>query len=126
MPERRRIPVALEGIPSIPASQQVEEEGECDCPRLDAADWDNVESDWSDITFLRGSTKALLGVPVSFAATRDELRTKAASLGATVPEDAMLLMGSGQFRRPVLLEVEGVTPSMKGIEAPGRFPVAHG
>lgn len=125
--ERRRIPVSLEGIPAIPASEPKatpgpEEDTEvCDCPRLDPADWNDVESDWTDITFLRGTTKALIGVPIGYATTRDELLTKAAEIGAIVPDDAMLLMGSGQFRRPVLLEVEGVSPSTKGIWAPGGF-----
>jgi len=117
MPERRRIPVALEGIPTIPSSEQESEA--CDCPRLDPADWNDVESDWADITFLRGTTNAFIGVPVGYAATRTQLLAKAASIGATVPDDAMLLMESGQFRRPVLLEVEGVSPSTKGIWAPG-------
>ena len=117
MPERRRIPVALEGIPTVPASQQELEA--CDCPRLDAADWNDVESDWGDITFLKGATSAVIGVPVGYGDTRTELLAKAEAIGATVPEDAMLLMGSGQFRRPVLLEVEGVSAAVKGIWAPG-------
>jgi hypothetical protein len=126
MPERRRIPVSLdEGIPPIPASEPkmgpaVQEEPEvCDCPRLDPADWNEVENDWHDITFLRGTTKALIGVPIGYATTRNELLAKAAEIGAIVPDDAMLIMGSGQFRRPVLLEVEGVSPSTKGIWTPG-------
>lgn len=126
MPERRRIPVSLdEGIPAIPASEpktspapEQETEG-CACPRLDPVEWNEVESDWHDITFLRGTTNALIGVPIGYATTRNELLAKAAAIGATVPDDAMLLMGSGQFRRPVLLEVEGVSPSTKGIWALG-------
>lgn len=117
MPERRRIPVSLEGIPTVPASE--EEPAACDCPRLDPADWDEVESDWGDITFIRATTNAVIGVPVGYATTRNALLAKAAAMGATVPEDAMLLMGSGQFRRPVLLEVEGISTSTKGIWAPG-------
>ncbi|HEY5476692.1 MAG TPA: hydrolase [Tepidiformaceae bacterium] len=119
MPERRRIPVALEDIPSVPSSGEDEAEEPCDCPRLDSVDWNEVESDWGDITFLRSATNAVLGVPVGYAGTRDALRAKAAALGARIPEDAMLLMGAGQFRRPVMLEVEGLDPSTRGVWAPG-------
>ncbi len=122
MPERRRIPVSLEGIPTIPTQGQdssPEEAEECDCPRLDPADWHDVESDWGDITFLGGATSAVLGVPVGYAATRDKMLARAIAAGATVPEDAMFLMGRGQFRRPVMLEVEGVSPSTRGVKVPG-------
>ncbi len=111
--------MSLEGIPAIPSAQTEEAGEECDCPRLDPADWDDVESDWSDITFLGGATSAILGVPVGYAATRDKMLARAVAAGATVPEDAMFLMGRGQFRRPVMLEVEGVSPSTKGVKAPG-------
>lgn len=92
---------------------------DCDCPRLDPEDWDAVENDWSDITFVKTSTSAVLGVPVGFDSSREELRKKAAKAGATVPEDAMLLIGSGKFRRPILLEVEGAAEGAKDIERPG-------
>ncbi|MGH2626705.1 MAG: hydrolase, partial [Anaerolineales bacterium] len=91
---------------------------DCDCPRLDPEDWDRVESDWSDITFLKGSSTAMLGVPTGFASTRDELDRKAREMGATVPQDAMALLGSGRFRRPVLLEVEDA-PAHPDIVRPG-------
>jgi hypothetical protein len=94
---------------------------ECDCPRLDAADWHDVESDWSDITFVRTTTNAVLGVPVSYAASRADLLKLADKLGAAVPEDAMLLMGSGRFRRPIMLEIEDAPPGGKGVYHPGGF-----
>ncbi len=107
----RRKPAATETVPEAPA--------ECDCPRLDPAEWDNVESDWSDITFVRTSTTAVLGVPVGYAASRADLLKLANKAGATVPDDAMLLMGSGRFRRPIMLEVEDVVRDAKGIHCPG-------
>ncbi|GIW17399.1 hydrolase [Tepidiforma sp.] len=91
----------------------------CDCPRLDPADWDGVESDWSDITFLRASVKALAGVPVGFDAARSALFERASALGFEVPEDAMLLIGEGTFSRPLLLEVEGEVPASKEVIRPG-------
>lgn len=91
----------------------------CQCPRLDPADWHDVESDWSDITFLRTTCRAAFGVPVGFSDARDDLEREAASLGGTIPEDAMLLIGEGRFRRPLLLEVEGVDPGHDRVYAPG-------
>lgn len=91
----------------------------CDCPQLDPADWDGVESDWSDITFLRASVKALAGVPVGFDAARDALLARAGALGLEVPEDAMLLIGEGKFSRPLLLEVEGDAHAAKDVVRPG-------
>ena len=96
-----------------------EEPSECDCPRLDREDWDGVESDWSDITFATASTTAVMGVPIGYDGARAGLRTRAEKAGATVPEDAMLLNGAGQFRRQVLLEVEGVPAGAKGFLRPG-------
>ncbi|WBL35924.1 hypothetical protein O0235_14310 [Tepidiforma flava] len=91
----------------------------CDCPQLDPADWDGVESDWSDITFLRASVKALAGVPVGFDAARAALFARAGALGLQVPDDAMLLIGEGKFSRPLLLEVEGDAPASKEVVRPG-------
>lgn len=119
MPERRRVRVRADGHPeSLPSSRaeaaalgeqpEVDDDG-CNCPQLDPEDWHEVESDWSDITFLQASTGAVLGVPTGLKDVRDDLRAKALKLGATVPEDAMLLLGEGRFRRPVLLEIEGGT-----------------
>lgn len=93
--------------------------GECVCPRLDAVDWHRVESDWSDITFLKGSVGAALGVPIGWRGVSQGLRAQAGQLGATVPEDAMLLLGEGKLRRPVLLEVEYSGPARKEIVHPG-------
>ncbi len=109
MTEPRRIPLDERGMPvrKEDVSEQAHEiASDCDCPRLDPDDWDGVENDWSDISFVRTSTSAVLGVPVGFDGSREALRKKAAKAGATVPEDAMLLIGSGKFRRPILLEVE--------------------
>ncbi|HEX6030587.1 MAG TPA: hydrolase [Tepidiformaceae bacterium] len=117
MSERRRVRVDDEGEPVLETDEQQEPET-CDCPRLDPEDWDRVESDWSDIAFLKGSTTAVVGVPTGFEKTRDELRRRAEQLGATVPEDAMVLLGGGQFRRAVLLEIEGPA-SAKDVVRPG-------
>jgi hypothetical protein len=78
-----------------------------------------VESDWSDIAFLKTHARAVMGVPVGFSAARDELEGRAKSLGLTIPEDGMLLLGSGRFRRPILLEVEGARENTPGVERPG-------
>jgi hypothetical protein len=130
MEQPRRVPVPADegGLPTyakdVPA--EIDEEGseadsepECSCPRLDADDWDHAESDWSDITFLKAATKAVLGVPVGYDTSKKELVAKAAKLGLTVPDDAMLLLGAGRFRRSIMLEVEGAAPSTKGVERPG-------
>jgi len=117
MTERRRVRIdgkaPVRDAPETPAAL-----ADCDCPRLDPADWHDVESDWSDIAFVRSSTKAVLGVPVGYDTSRRELREKAEKLGATVPKDAMLLLGSGRFRRPIMLEVENAPANAKGIERP--------
>ena len=91
----------------------------CRCPHLDAAEWHEVENDWSDITFVASGTWALLGVPVGFAGAKSGLQGRAAKLGLTVPEDPMLLLGAGRFRRKIMLEVEGSQPGQRGLERPG-------
>jgi hypothetical protein len=93
----------------------------CDCPRLDPEDWHEVESDWSDITFVRTTTNAVMGVPVGFAGIREELEKKAAKAGARVPDDAMFVLGAGRFRRPVMLEVEDAPRGAKDVVHPGGF-----
>ena len=92
---------------------------DCSCPRLDAEEWDEVENDWADITFVSSGTTALLGVPVGFAGAKAGLQQTAARLQLTVPEDAMLLLGAGKFRRKIMLEVEGAQPGQKDIDRPG-------
>jgi hypothetical protein len=124
--KKKRVPVGRDGRPIVEAetTDEVERDLEddldedCDCPRLDPDDWDRVESDWSDIAFIKGTSTAVLGVPTGFASTRSELIRRAENLGATVPEDAMALIGAGQFRRPVWLEVEDA-PEDKEIVRPG-------
>jgi hypothetical protein len=121
--KRRRVRVGDDGGPVLeaeapPEEERGDEDEQCDCPRLDAEEWDHVENDWNDITFLKGSSSAVLGVPTGFASTRGELERRAAQVGATVPEDAMALLGPGQFRRPVWLEVEDA-PEHKDIVRPG-------
>ncbi len=143
MTERKRVPVsAKEGGPrrravpdSLPvshdeadaaagaeASAEAAAEGPvCDCPILDPADWDDVESDWSDIAFLKTTSTAVLGVPMGFGSARAGLAAGAGKIGATVPENAMLLLGPGRFRRTLLLEVEVAPADTKGVERPGGF-----
>lgn len=119
--EYRRVPVpdfSRKGS-RAPEPPPEDDPDACSCPRLDPADWDRVESDWSDIAFLRATTTAVLGVPVGYHAAREALEARARDLGATVPEDAMLLLGAGKFRRPIMLEVEGVPAGAKGVERPG-------
>jgi len=126
-PTRRRVRIEEKGrrgkklAPSVAADAEDDElPAPCECPRLDPADWDAVESDWSDITFVKTMTNAVLGVPMGFDSTRKALVKKAGALGATVPEDAMLLLGSGRFRRPMMLEVEHAPAGgKKGIMRPG-------
>ena len=128
MPERRRVPVKpARPKPSFSAADFKEavqlarepDSSECSCPRLDAAEWHEVESDWSDIAFVRTSMNAVMGVPVGFAGVKAELAMKALKAGAEVPEDAMLLLGEGKMRRPVMLEVEGAQPGSRDLERPG-------
>lgn len=121
MTERRRVRVDRRGktepVPdSLPTLAS--ETAECDCPRLEHADWDRVESDWTDITFVKTGAGAFLGVPVGFAGARAALVKKAKDIGATVPDDPMLLLGEGKFRRPFMLEIENPPPGAKGVVHP--------
>jgi hypothetical protein len=117
MTERRRIRVdgkrqaTPRADPSAPA--------DCSCPRLAYEDWHDVESDWTDIAFVRTSVNAVLGVPVGYHGAKVGLEAKARKLGFTIPDDAMVLMGAGRFRRALLLEVDGATPSVRGVFVPG-------
>ena len=74
----------------------------------------------SDIYFIRAKVPAVMGVPLKFGAIKGRLLEEAGKAGATVPEDAMMLLGEGRLQRPVMLEVEldDVPPSGK-IVAPG-------
>ena len=95
------------------------DETACGCPVLDAADWHEVESDWSDIAFVPGALMAFMGVPFGYNSIRAKLEKKAGSAGATVPDDPMLLLGSGQFRRKAMLEVDAAPALTKGVKRPG-------
>ncbi len=118
MSERRRVRVdERRAKPAPPPAAPAE----CSCPRLDRAEWHNVESDWSDITFVRASVTAVLGVPFGYDDAKKKLEARATAMGLTVPEDAMILLGQGQFRRQILLEVEGGQPGTRGVFAPGGF-----
>jgi hypothetical protein len=128
MARRKRVRLDKKGKPLRPrqpprATQRTEPapppSAVCDCPRLDEDDWDNVESDWGDIQFIRTHARAMFGVPIGFDGLRDQLRSLADAAGATIPDDAMLLLGPGRFRRPVLLEVENVDPDAGGVFMPG-------
>lgn len=99
----------------------MELEAECRCPVLERDDWHEVESDWSDIVFLRTAVPALLGVPVRFEAARRRLYERARQLGCQVPEDPMFLLGPGRFRRPLLLEVEAGGQEAPDLWRPGGF-----
>ncbi len=121
MTERRRVKVDDSGMPVRKADVTPPVDAEpCGCPVLEKEDWDQVESDWTDITFLRAMTNAVLGVPVGYNSVKDDLRKKAEAIGATVPEDAMLLNGEGRFRRPIMLEIEGGGDSEERYR-PGGF-----
>ena len=117
MTERRRVKLDRRGEPAPDAP--AESVDECRCAYLDSEDWDGIENDWSDITFVRTGTTAVLGVPVGFASAKAGLGQQAAKLGLTVPDDAMLFLGAGKFRRTIMLEVEGAGPGTKGVERPG-------
>lgn len=119
MTVRRRVKLDQQGLPVRREDVRTEDPEACQCAHLDREDWDGVESDWSDITFVRTHTKALLGVPIGYDSVKAELRAKAAKAGAAVPEAAMQLNGSGRFRRPVLLEVEGAPAGSKDVLRPG-------
>ncbi len=131
MAEKRRVrvgtgkPVAQPDF-SVPAGKRdaaretlVDDPDACRCPRLERMDWHEVESDWSDATFVRTSMNAALGVPLGYQQIRGKLAALAAKASATVPDDAMVLLGEGKFRRPVLLEVEDAPAGAPGIERPG-------
>jgi len=142
MTQRRRVPVSGRGpkftredfAPGSPREAAPEEhqdepealdasdapaEIDCDCPRLDPEDWHDVESDWSDITFASGGCACILGVPVHYRAARDRLRARTVAKGATVADDAMTLLGKGQFRRRILVEAENVPAGARGFRRPG-------
>lgn len=122
MSEPKRVPVDKDGKPVLPtkASEAIEPEAvDCQCPRLDPDDWHETESDWSDILFVRTYAKALMGVPVGFTGLRAELGGMAERAGGTVPDDAMVLIGEGKFRRPVMLEVEDADESSRDVVMPG-------
>jgi len=116
MTERRRVRVDGKRQPTL---AEPSAPADCSCPRLARDDWHDVESDWSDIAFLRTSVNALLGVPVGYVGAKTNLEAKARKLELSVPDDAMLLLGAGRFRRPLLLEVDGATPGMRGLFFPG-------
>jgi hypothetical protein len=120
MSERRRVKLDKRGNAVGSSGDAPQEQApDCGCPHLEAADWDGVESDWSDIAFVRTSTTAVMGVPVGYDSVKEDLRKLAGRIGATVPEDAMLLNGSGRFRRPVMMEVETEAPAGKDLVRPG-------
>lgn len=106
----------------------------CDCVALDAADWHEVESDWSDVAFLPMSVGAILGVPLGYQRMLKRIGRKTREVGLTVPEGAMMLVGQGRFRRPVLVEVEEAEGAQASavLVRPGGFaysrlvPAAYG
>jgi hypothetical protein len=112
-----------------PEPAPVEAPPECDCPQLEFDDWHEVESDWSDIQFLKASLPALGGVPIGFAGARQKLLAEAGKLGLTVPDSPMVLLGEGRLRRPVLLEVESAAPNARVVQPGGvawsRIVSAH-
>jgi hypothetical protein len=123
MPEMRRVPVDPKRVNPIPdlgiSARGSDEPQPCDCPHLEAEDWDEVENDWSDIAFLKGATNAVLGLPVGYHSLTTELREKAVSLGLAIPDDPMVLLGEGKFRRALLLEVEAPPDVTRNIYRPG-------
>lgn len=124
MTQRRRVRVDDSGKKpkqeaESPAPSEPALPAECECPRLDPADWDDVESDWSDIAFLKTGVNAAFGVPMGYESAKAALETKAAKLGATIPDDPMILLGAGQFRRPIMIEVEDVPDGSRGVVHPG-------
>ena len=103
-------------LPDQAEGPRVESPG-CTCPYLDRDDWDRVENDWTDITFVKSATNALLGVPIGFAGAKSDLEKRAKELSLQVPTDPMLLLGAGKFRRTIMLEVEGATDDASGAAA---------
>lgn len=121
--ERKRVPVpdfSKGAPPAVSAPAGAPAPAPCDCPRLDPADWDGVESDWTDIAFLQDSVNALLGVPIGYGTIRHHLEDRARRAGATIPADAMVLLGGGRLSRKLLLEVEDVPAGLK-VTRPGGF-----
>ncbi len=121
----RRVPVegkrgkrgTVREVAATPDTDQAARD--CTCPVLERDEWHEVESDWSDIAFVKSSVSAVLGVPVGYADVRESLRGRARRMGADAPDDAMFLLGSGRFRRRVLLEVDGVGPGARDVVFPG-------
>jgi hypothetical protein len=106
-------------VPTAATDRLPDDPSLCSCARLDREEWHEVESDWTDVTFVSTTLNAAMGVPLGYQGVRDKLEAAAAALGATVPEDAMMLIGEGKFRRPVMLEVDGPREGAKGVERPG-------
>ncbi|MFN0095618.1 MAG: hydrolase [Dehalococcoidia bacterium] len=117
MAQQRRVKLGKDGKPApireddLPMSRQEAadlpgEAESCNCPRLEAEDWHEIESDWSDAAFLRGHMWAFMGVPIGYGAARRKLFSRAQKTGSPAPDDAMVIIGSGRMRRPILLEVE--------------------
>ena len=122
MPEKRRVRISESTgnpVPSFSDELPVQATEPCSCPELDQADWHEVESDWTDIAFVKVATTAFIGVPLGFGGTRKALARKARKHDYEVPEAAMVLLGPGKFRRPVMLEVDVPTDVTKGIARPG-------
>jgi len=125
MAEMRRVPVSGKKSKrgTVPhdagTAGDSEPTGDCSCPVLEAAEWHEVESEWSDIAFVRGSLTAVVGVPVGYADAREALLKRARKMGAEIPGEPMFLLGSGRFRRRILLEVEGVARGVRGVVFPG-------
>jgi len=123
---RRKVLIAGVDARPAPESARLQQSGDrqpdeaCNCPVLDATEWDAVESDWSDIAFLATNVNAIAGVPIGLDRAREALFARAAELGLRVPEDPMLLIGEGAFRRRVLLEVEG-DGAPTAVVRPGGF-----
>lgn len=125
MSEPRRVRLDKKGNRVGPAGDGLEipaaAASDCKCPRLGRDDWHDVESDWSDIAFIETNITAVLGVPMGYANEKAALEGKAEKLGLTVPEDPMVLLGAGRFRRTLRLEVDGAKRGVKGVSFPGGF-----
>ena len=121
--QMQRVPVEETNQSRRSENTSPEIEEDCKCPRLDPDEWNAIESDWNDIRFLRGAAPALFGVPLRFEATRNTLVKTAKQLSGKLPEDAMILIGSGRFRREILIELDNLEtiPDNKRIFAPGGF-----
>ena len=113
------MPARAEEQPGSDIPDEADAGGTCACPRLDADDWHEVESDWSDITFVEMALTSAAGVPIGYQGAFAKLSERARALGAAVPEEPMLLLGEGRFRRPILLEVDGAPEKAKGVVRPG-------